>query len=107
MKVWRTATVSLLFGVFLYFVTLGELWFALIPVFLLVSFMIVSRISFKASSKAERTSILMIAVPFLLIWLAYFSPEDLFYAAPLGIASAVLLFVLLFLHEKRSIQNSD
>ena len=65
MKVWRTATVSLFFGVFLYFVTLGELWFALIPVLLLVSFMIVSRIPFKASSKAERASILMIAVPCL------------------------------------------
>lgn len=101
MKIWQTVLISLLFGLFLYFMALEELWFALIPVLLLVLLMIVSRIPFRRSTREGRVSIPIFVLPFLLISLAYFIPADPFYAAALGIISTALLIALL--HKKKPI----
>lgn len=100
MKTWQIVAASLLFGVFLYFATLGNLLAALVPLLLLVALIALSSATFKAANKQDKAPIIMIVMLIVLSVLAYLFPEERGYAASLAIAGVVLVLAFLAFRGK-------
>lgn len=103
---WLSGIASILFGGFIYFITLNDLVLAIIPALLLMAVTFVGGQPFKASTRGERMPFWAFVFLFLLAGLGYVMPDRFMYALPLGCAAAAVAFVLLSVRGKNSIPQA-
>lgn len=90
MKLVHSAALGAAFGAYIYFLAMGNLWLALVPVLLLVVIAVGRKIFAPAKDKPAPLSLLVFL--FLSTAVAYLLPEEPSYALTIAVVSCVVVF---------------